>query len=250
MENSLQAVEIEINHACNRTCHYCPNSELERKTKGVMSFELFQLVLDNLVEINFKGRISYDFYNEPLLHPQLERFVKETKLRLPQSPIHLYSNGTLLTEKKVHSLLDCGIDKFIITRHIQDETSEKYLFDQVFQTLSDDQKKKFNYRSHHDLQLVNRGGILKHLGENGLPLHPCHLPSHLLTITVDGRILSCFEDYNENLVFGDLKTEKLIDIWNRESYVLFRRSLKLGMRHLFEPCKNCNRKEVLPPFNI
>ena len=209
----LQAVEIEINHACNRKCSYCPNSLEERKTKGRMSRELYSRILENLAEISFAGRLSYDFYNEPLLHPDLPYFVEKTKQKLPGVEVHLYSNGTLLTEEKFHQLLNVGVDLFIITRHEEDMNKAHYAFDEVFSRMLPEQKAKVRYRNHTDLHLVNRGGLLTHLGAEGLPLHPCHLPSHMMTITVDGRILSCFEDFREEKVFGDLKSQKLIDIW-------------------------------------
>ncbi len=245
----LQAVEIEINHNCNRACSYCPNSSLERKTKGMMSGEFYQFVLQKFADISFTGRISLDFYNEPMLHPQLERLISLTREVLPSTQLHLYSNGTLLTQEKFVSLENLGVARFVITRHEADVDSKKpYIFDETLKKLTKIQQDKLIYRDHTALRLFNRGGLLKHLG-TGLALHPCHLPSHMMTVTVDGRILSCFEDFNEELVFGDLKTQNLIDIWNSEKYVTFRKNLKRGLRHLHSPCRNCNRAEVLPPFD-
>ena len=62
-------IEIEINHDCNRACAYCPNSSLKRKNQGQMSERLFLRLLGQLKEIGYRGRISYHFYNEPLLSP-------------------------------------------------------------------------------------------------------------------------------------------------------------------------------------
>lgn len=245
----LQAVEIEINHGCNRKCSYCPNSISERRTKGMMMPQGYQIILNNLAEINFTGRISYHFYNEPLLNPHLDEFIKMTKSQLPKTNIHLYSNGTMLDKSTVENLLLAGVDQIVVTKHEQDENSEKYIFDSVYASLSDQSKSKIKYKNYKEIVLVNRGGILKHIGVTGLDLHPCYIPSHMLTVTVDLRILSCFEDYHENLIFGDLKTEKLIDIWQKDSYKLFRRDLQKGLRHLHTPCKECDRRQVMPPFD-
>lgn len=246
----LQAVEIEINHACNRECTYCPNSIAERKTKGFMSTEIYQKILDNLSLINFQGRVSYDFYNEPLLHPQISKFIALTKKQLPGSKLHIYTNGTLLTEKKLLELLESGVDLFVVTRHEQDENSDTYKFAGLLPTLSFGIQQKISYRSYKDLTLVNRGGILKHIASDGLNFAPCHIPSHMLTVTVDGRVLSCFEDFHETLIFGDLKTENIIDIWEKKSYTNFRNDLRRGLRHLHSPCNKCNRKQALPPFDV
>lgn len=249
ISSALQAVEIEINHACNRSCSYCPNSISERLTKGIMTLAAYQIVLNNLAEFDFAGRISFDFYNEPLLNPNLSEFVKMTKQQLPKTQIHLYSNGTLLTEAKTMALFANGVDRLVITKHEEDEFSKKFVFDAVYNSLNEELRNKVLFKSYKDLHLVNRGGLLKHISSHGLDLHPCFIPSHMLTVTVDLRVLSCFEDYNENLIFGDLKQEKLIDIWNKDSYKLFRGNLQKGLRHLHMPCRNCSRKEALPPFN-
>ena len=244
----LHAVEIEINHTCNRSCTYCPNSILDRRTKGSMNIALFQLIIDRLNEVNFAGRISFHLYNEPLLHPKLKDFVEITKFKLPKSTIHLYSNGTLLTTSLFSSLQQAGVDKFIITRHEKDIESPKYVFENTWKNLSDLEKARVEYKSFDKIHFVNRGGLLSNLGSEGLHLHPCHLPTHMLSITVDGRVLSCFEDFNENLVFGDLKEQTLLEIWNSPAYSNFRRQLKVGMRHHFKTCNGCNRRESLPPF--
>lgn len=214
-----------------------------------MTATAYQIILDNLTEINFTGRISFDFYNEPLLNPELPEFVKMTKRHLPKTQIHLYSNGTLLTEAKTLALLTDGVDRLVITKHEQDEFSENFVFDAVYNSLNETLKNKVIFKSYKDLHLVNRGGLLKHISPIGLDLHPCFIPSHMLTVTVDLRVLSCFEDYNENLIFGDLKQEKLVDIWDKDSYKLFRGNLQKGLRHLHTPCRSCSRKEALPPFN-
>lgn len=244
----LQAVEIEINHACNRKCSYCPNSIMQRKSKGMMSLDLFQVIIDNLVDINFNGRLSFDFYNEPTLHPQLDNFVKLVKQRLPDVSVHLYSNGTLINHEKFTSLKNVGVDFFIITQHEEDINSAAYAFADVYSTLSEDSKSSVKFRQHKQINLSNRGGILKHISTENLNLTKCSLPSHMLTITVSGNVLACFEDYEENLTFGNLTKEKLIDIWHKPEYTSFRDELNKGLRHRYKPCKECNRREALPPF--
>jgi len=216
-----------------------------------MSPSLYQKIINNLVEIDFAGRISFDFYNEPLLHPELTDFVILTRAQLPRSILHLYSNGSLLTLDRYRGLRSAGIDKFVITKHEAEfQSLNGFAFDATYLALTAEEKRCVVYRSHHDLKLVNRGGLLPHLGRQGLPLVPCHLPSHMLTFTVAGLVLPCFEDFREEQVFGDIHKQKLVDILASEKYVQFRRDLKRGLRHLHRPCQNCNRTEVLPPFDV
>ncbi len=243
----LQAVEIEVNSACNRSCSYCPNS-IETRGREVMSEEVYDLILCRLKEISFSGRLSFNFYNEPLLHHRLEVFVRKTKDVLPEVKIHLYSNGTLLTKEKFDLLDAAGVDRFMVTRH-EMEMNREYVFEKTFRHLSSSQVKKVVYKNFDEIKLFNRGGFLPHLGDQGLPLHPCFLPTHVMIITVDGQVLPCFEDFKEKKVFGNLRAHTIKEIWENETYVQFRKDLQRGLRHLHDPCRKCNRSDVLPPFD-
>src|SRR5689334_19415572 len=110
MDRFALSVEIEINHDCNRACAYCPNSKHERAEKGRMDRELFLRLMEQLRKIDYRGRISYHFYNEPLLSPDLEKFVACTKEHLPQAWIEIYTNGTLLNETRLSGLFKSGVD--------------------------------------------------------------------------------------------------------------------------------------------
>ena len=102
-ELDFSAVEIEINHACNRRCSYCPNSISKRKNTGEIDPLLYERLMLELSRISFEGRISYDFYNEPLLHSDFEAVVARTRAHLPGAPIEVYTNGTLLTHARLEA---------------------------------------------------------------------------------------------------------------------------------------------------
>ncbi|MEK7357291.1 MAG: SPASM domain-containing protein [Bdellovibrionota bacterium] len=243
------AVEIEINHHCNRACSYCPNSILKRKNTGEIDPEIYLKLMRELRDQGFSGRISYDFYNEPMLHSNFDEIVGMTREHLPTSPIVLYTNGTLLTRERFSRLVERGISEFIVTRHEADIGKDRYVFDQVYQDLNEADKKRVRYRDYSTIRLSNRGGTLKHLGEDGLPLRPCYVPTHVVTVTVSGNILPCFEDFHEEMVMGNLRENSISEIWNSEKYRQMRKELRAGVRHTRGPCKTCNKRDVLPPFN-
>ena len=91
----LKMVEIETYTACNRRCSYCPNATHERPD-AFMSEALFASIIDQLSELQFGGRMSFHFYNEPLLDPRLTDFIRHSRQQLPSIRIVLYSNGDLL----------------------------------------------------------------------------------------------------------------------------------------------------------
>jgi radical SAM protein with 4Fe4S-binding SPASM domain len=242
MHSHFSAVEVEINHACNRRCSYCPNAVSKRKSTGEIDPELYERLMRELQALSFDGRISYDFYNEPLLHSDFEGIVATTRRHLPQASIVVYTNGTKLDQKRLERLFAAGVTQFVVTQH---ETDAGYAFDEVYRELGAEEKQRVLYRTHRELKLTNRGGMLKHLGKEGLVLAPCHIPSMVVTVTVSGNVLPCFEDYEENLVMGNLREQSLMQIWNSDKYAAFRKDLRRGQRHAHAPCKDCNRYESL-----
>ncbi len=143
-----------------------------------------------------------------------------------------------------------------LMRTSQDESikfkAQKEIMDRAWgksKPLTEEEKTKVIYRDHTALRLSNRGGTLKHLGEEGLPLRQCHVPSHIVTVTVSGNVLPCFEDFHEEMKMGSLHENTIAEIWNSEDYQLMRKQLRAGLRHTRGPCTNCNKRDVLPPFN-
>ncbi len=242
-ERLFNAIEIEINHGCNMSCSYCPNSKFQRIEKGEMDLELYNKIISQLVDLNFQGRISYDFYNEPLLCSKLIDFVSIARKALPLTSIELYSNGSYISPAKFQELISAGVSKFIVTKH---EKAVAIQFEETFKTMSDEDKKKVSFRSFEDMTLFNRGGVLPEIGENrDLRLQPCFIPSEVMTVTVKGNVVPCFEDFFQTHQMGNVNETHLGDIWKEAKYSQFRKKLRQGMRHQFEVCKDCNRHQVL-----
>ncbi|MFP5490947.1 MAG: radical SAM/SPASM domain-containing protein [Bacteriovoracia bacterium] len=237
----LKMVEIEINHHCNRACSYCPNSVAERIEQGEMEPALFEKIMQQLVEINYKGSISYMFYNEPLLSKDLNRFVQMTRQYLPTNDIHLYTNGTLLTLDKFRALYKDGVTRFFVTKH---EGVKNYVFDKVYEELNENEKFAVLFKSFRDLKLTNRGGAVKAGPPEPVQLTACFIPQFLAVITVLGNVLPCFEDFHEKNIMGNVGETHLRDIWMNQKFQNFRQSLKLGLRHTQDPCDKCNRTQV------
>src|SRR5947209_6778178 len=109
-------VEIEVGVRCNRTCSYCPNGTIgPSASSALMELGLYTRVVSQLGEIEFCGRLSFHFYNEPLMRKDLESLVSIARGTLPFAHLVLYTNGDLLTDARYRGLLDAGIDFFIVT---------------------------------------------------------------------------------------------------------------------------------------
>lgn len=240
---SFTAVEIEINHDCNRSCAYCPNSILERPNQGRMPEPLFVRIMEQLQAIGYAGRVSYHFYNEPLISPDLDRFVQLTKSYLPGSWIEIFTNGMLLTEVRVHELLELGVDKFTVTQHHTYQGDTRYAFAEVHRSLAPETKAKIKFQNYRNLVFTNRGGLLKNLGYCKKPtplVLPCLIPSMVLVVTVNGNVVPCYEDYLEQNQMGNVTDQSLPEIWDSPKYRAFRESLRKGARAAFPVCRDCN----------
>lgn len=240
MKSLPNLVEIEINSACNRKCSYCPNSVSKRVESGEMEEQTFVRIMDQLREYDYSGKIAFEFYNEPLLSKNFFNFTKMTKKKLPKATVVLYSNGTKITSvEKFREIKNAGVDYFYITKH---ENEENYKFDEVFDKLNPEDLAGVEYRRFDEIDLYNRGGILEEITSNqDRSKYPCSIPSVNLTITLKGNVVSCFEDYNQNFILGNVHETHVIDIWNSKEFKKFREDLRSGDRHLYENCKSCDR---------
>jgi radical SAM protein with 4Fe4S-binding SPASM domain len=209
-----------------------------------MSKALFSKIITELQSIHFEGRVSFSFYNEPLLAKDLDFFIAEVKNNLPKVHLLLYTNGTLLTLERLYQLIELGVKSFVVTRH---ENESDYLFEQTFSKLPDEIKlKHIKYQTSSDLKLTNRGGLLPHIVKEDFESNlPCLIPNNMLTITNQGSIVPCFEDFHQVHTMGNLNEQSILDIWNSTKYKLFRKQLLLGMRDQFSVCSNCNRNEMI-----
>lgn len=240
MKDLFSNVEIEINTDCNRRCSYCPNSVTDSVRKRNMKKEVFERIINELKDLSFAGRISYHFYNEPLLCENITYFVKQVSEKLPKSKQVLYSNGDKLDEGLFIELLNNGVDLFVITNHNDLKHIESHPFHDIYMSLSENLRKHVVYITEKDLNLTNRGGTLPKLGTNDKYNVPCYMMESLIVIDVDGNVVGCFEDYLKKMIFGNLLESSLLDIWNNETYVKIRKDISQGKRYVSDVCKNCN----------
>jgi cyclic pyranopterin phosphate synthase len=232
-------LNIEINSSCNRRCNYCPNSVYERgliKNEKLMEEYVFNKIIDELAEIKFSGRISPQFYGEPLLDKRLIRFMEYARKKLPKAKLVLISNGDYLTIEIFKKLVDIGINNFLITQHDETMTTNmKHLF--TFLIKNPEHEKKIAYlHFEENTPLFNRGGLVKPKVHLNSPR--CSYPENPLVIDYAGDVVLCCNDYLKNMVFGNVKTQKLTDIWFSDKYRSMRKQLR-KMNFSLSICKNC-----------
>lgn len=97
-KKQFHKVNIEISNICNLQCSFCP--EVIR-TKKLMEESLFEKVIREVAPLT--EQVCFHLMGEPLLHPQLERFLEICSRE--KVPVNLVSNGVLLTQKRETLLL-------------------------------------------------------------------------------------------------------------------------------------------------
>ena len=189
-----------------------------------MEIDLFERIITQLSEIAFSGRLSFHFYNEPLMRKDLELLVAIARRALPLAHLVLYTNGDLLTDSRYQSLLDAGIDFFMVTRHDCEPIRQRL-----------HQRVQFPM----DLDISGRAGAVISARE---PLRrACHAPSEMLIVMVNGDVVLCHEDAKREVVLGNLSQSTIEDIWFSDEIERFRYHLLRGKRREAGPvCARCN----------
>jgi GTP 3',8-cyclase len=237
-------LNIEINTSCNRRCHYCPNSVYDRgliKNEKLMEEAVFKKIIDELAEIKFNGRISPQFYGEPLMDARLVGFMEYAKKKLPTAKIIIISNGDYLTIELLIKLTDIGVEDFLLTQHDRTMSANmKNLF--AYLITNPKHKKKVKYlHFKENTPLFNRGGLIK----PRVPLNSprCSYPRNPLVIDYSGDVVLCCNDYLKNVVFGNIKTKKLTEIWFSKQYCDMRKKLR-NLEFSLPICKKCQGIEI------
>jgi radical SAM protein with 4Fe4S-binding SPASM domain len=246
-------IEFNIIGSCNRNCSFCPvsNPDVYTKTNDGLELELFEKIVKDLQEISYEGEILFSAFSEPLLHKRVEELISIAKQYLPSIRLEIVSNGDLLTVKKLQKLYNAGLDAINISmydgphqiKYFEDMRKEAGVPESFVVT-----RRRYFENGNYGITISNRGGLIdsnEFRDENEesiveLPLkQACYYPFYMIVVDYNGDVLLCPHDWNKTLKFGNLKNEKLFDIWNGKVLNSIRERLSNFDRN-FAPCKTCD----------
>lgn len=236
----FEGVVIETTTYCNLRCSNCPNSKYEKsllKNKKLIDENLFKKIIDDLAEYNFRGVIFPYFYGEPLSDERLLKFISYMRSKIPKSRINLGTNGFLLTIPLYKKLVESGVKNITITQYGKTMPPK---IEEIFKYLKTRPKKEniISYRIlNQDNFLSNIGGevkVKKLLDEE----RPNCTYYNYVTINYKGEVILCCSDYHSSIVFGNVKGERLIDIWNKSRYKKIRKDV-LKKIYRLPICRGC-----------
>jgi MoaA/NifB/PqqE/SkfB family radical SAM enzyme len=243
-------IELETSTYCNRRCSWCPNSKYKRgRLKKFISFDLFVKIIDDLKKINYSGQLALHNYNEPLLDPNLYKYLGIIKTKLPKAKVVIFTNGDHLEKSVLKKLEKNGVFSLRISLHdaIGKDNYKEVLFNNLKKIGKEDYKlkdvsdvfgRKYKIKS-PGMQIIyyipdpkmmtSRGGIIKNLGKSNKNIF-CFLPFASTAVDYRGNMKICCEVYPENNLhkkiglIGNLKEKSFSDLWFSNKYNLLRKS--------------------------
>ena len=123
----FQQVLVETRTDCNNNCPFCPHA-FNKKPLGIMTWECYITIIDQLVSIGYNGRVALMLSNEPLLEDRLEDMIKYAKSKSQRLFIDITTNGRLLTVEQLDKLFSLGLDNININdyRGDREKNPEKW----------------------------------------------------------------------------------------------------------------------------
>lgn len=238
--NFPRTMALEISVFCNRTCHYCPNTN-NVTPKVFMTQTMFSLAITRLMEINWTGIVDYMFYGEPMADNRLEDFVTQTMWRLPKAKPRVITNGDYLTEQNLRSLINAGVINFSVSRHVPFNANWDKKINRLKNLYPD-------YITLQDMEgrtdLGNRGGAVEI--KDYIPISTCDAPAVGLNILYNGDVILCCCDYKRAHPFGNIEKHGILEIWNNPEFVRQRKNVRVGIPE-YDICRACFG-QPLPPI--
>lgn len=235
----FQQVLVETRTDCNNNCPFCPHA-FNKKSLGIMTWECYITIIDQLVSIGYNGRVALMLSNEPLLEDRLEDMIKYAKSKSQRLFIDITTNGRLLTVELLDKLFSIGLDNININdyRGDRDKNPEKWSsnIELVHDAYGNNPKVYFKKRS-FDEKLPNYAGNIPQEFEKE-DFGFCNYPFRKLTIAYNGDILLCCDDFMYDTCFGNVMKDSLIDSWNAKLYNDYRLALLNNRR--IGLCSACN----------
>lgn len=109
----FKQVLIETRTDCNNHCPFCPHA-FNKKLLGIMKWDCYTHIIDQLCEIGYNGRVALMLSNEPLLDNRLHAMIEYAKKQSQRLFLDITTNGKLLTVEKIDELFKVGLDNINI----------------------------------------------------------------------------------------------------------------------------------------
>jgi organic radical activating enzyme len=269
----LEVLQVETTNHCNARCIFCAHGQIEEH--GTMSDGLYTRILSDAARLDPPPHTFIPMLTgEPFLDPRIVDRIKEARAALARSEIHLYTNGSRLTEEVIRELATVTDFRLNISANGASRETRKRLtglddYDYVARmidlvdasriphtvslvqhpSITPEEEAAFNHvwgqitassscRTPFVFQHLNFAGLTSR-GEGNNFVRCIHATSHM-TVLYDGRVNLCCMDPLGRKIFGDLNEETVAEVWwseVRQRYVTLHEE---GRGTECEVCRDCN----------
>ncbi len=235
-------ISIETINRCNSTCSFCPaNRNQDKRPFAKMDQELFEKIICELEDIQYDGYLNLYVNNEPFMDNRIEEWYKYAKTHLPNAHMLLYTNGTLLTLERFLKISPY-IDKMIINNY----STELKVHDNITKIIRFIRENEEFWEKDITVQiryideiLTNRAGSAPNKAVHKKTDAVCIMPFTDFTIFPNGTVGLCCNDALEQTNLGNVRKEKLIDLWRTKRYSQIRKIVGQN-REGYPFCQGCD----------
>lgn len=278
-------VQIELTEGCNRICGFCGINGIRSKAGNFkyMTVHTAERLTAQMRELCPQGRVEFAMHGEPLQNPKHGRILAMFRAALPKAQLMVTTNGRVLMKKmqeRLERLFATGINFVVLDTyyperdalHAEAATLEGFRVHDFYDELA---PQGWSPYSHHHgkanrmvvlmddlgVRTGERGSrvIHNHAGSNPQlapvpePLaKTCTKPFRELSVTWNGEVRLCCEDWIGRYVAGNIHTTSLGDIWTGDAFEAARAKLQSKQRD-FGACRACDansgmRAGLLPKY--
>lgn len=235
----FRQVLIETRTDCNNHCKFCPHAFCQ-KPLGIMDWECYKRIIDQLFDINYNGRIALMLSNEPLLEERLEEMIIYARRKSPRFFLDITTNGILLTLNKLDRYFELGLDNININdyRGDRDVNPDRWssFVEPIYRAYYNNPKVSFQKRRTDEILPNYAGNIPQEFNPDEFGF--CNYPFRKITIGYSGDVVLCCDDFLYETNFGNVMRDNLLDCWNSPEMEKIKLSLLEGKR--ISICSRCN----------
>lgn len=267
-------IDLELFSYCNRRCLYCPNAFIDRiSTNNYLPGPIYRMIVRDLAEIDYRAKITLNFYNEPMADPVTLEACRELRSALPGASIRMNTNGDYLNKDSFEEIREAGLNHLMISLHVSavvdwDDEKVKFRAEQIYERTgrrpeSIDFRPGEFYRAiipfegmkvevvqgNYNQFGYNIGGLMRHIPAPTERLSPCDEPFKSMTVTYNGNLTACCRirgdaDDHKPYVTGNLADYgSIYEAWANDALAGWRRHL-LGFNPKASPCNSCKAVRV------
>jgi sulfatase maturation enzyme AslB (radical SAM superfamily) len=266
-------VRVETTNACNARCTICPHRAMKRPIRK-MDEGLFARIIDECAAAGCRELHLHNF-GEPLLDDRLADRIRAAKRR-GIARIKIFSNGSLLDQRRARDLIAAGLDEIKIS--FDGASAEEYerirvplKFDRVVENIAQLVVLRNQMRSAMKIRVAccstsdkqatmrtleklvdgfsfgkihNWTGTESSAARQGIR-KPCSRLWRTLTVLAGGEVALCCLDYDGGHLLGRIdEGSSLADVWRGAAYREVRRRHLQGRQAEIALCANCSKAFV------